>query len=122
MRDISTTLLQTSGEIPTPRAPHGAALFSTTLLICGGSTTHRSDGSVNADSLCLLNLDILMSSPTPADHSFALQNRESGPALWLMVLGPILVSSVPQPSLIPNSSSLVVTLAESPSMICGHSI
>ena len=62
-RDISATLLQTSGEVPAPRAPHGAALFGTTLLICGGSTTLRSDRRLNADLLCLLNLgmsDILM--------------------------------------------------------------
>jgi hypothetical protein len=75
-RDFSTTLLQTSGEVPTPRYGHGTALTGTTLLICG------SDGQ-NHDSVYLLNLgtsDLLMSSPTPADHTFALQYRESGPA------------------------------------------
>src|ERR1700674_3796708 len=35
-RDFSTTLLQPSGEVPTPRCVHGAALIGTTLLICGG--------------------------------------------------------------------------------------
>jgi hypothetical protein len=77
-RDFSTTLLQSSGEVPTPRSAHGAALICTTLLICGGY-----DGVSNDDSVYLLNLgtsDLLMSSPTPADHSFALQYRESGPA------------------------------------------
>jgi hypothetical protein len=75
-RDFSTTLLQTSGEAPTPRFAHGAALIGTTLLICGGYGDHH-------DLLYLLNLgtsDLLMSSSTPADHSFALQYRESGPA------------------------------------------
>ena len=41
--------------------------------------------SVLRHSIYLLNLgtsDPSMSSPTPADHAFALQNRESGPALY----------------------------------------
>jgi hypothetical protein len=73
-RDFSTTLLQTSGEVPTPRCAHRAALIGTTLLICGGET--KATKSVpNHDSLYLLNLgtsDHLMSSPTPTDHGFAL--------------------------------------------------
>jgi len=35
-RDFSTTLLQTSGEVPSPRHGHVAAIASTTLLVCGG--------------------------------------------------------------------------------------
>jgi len=39
-RNFSTTLLQTSGEVPAPRFANGAALTAgttgTTLLICGG--------------------------------------------------------------------------------------
>jgi hypothetical protein len=79
-RDFSATLLQTSGEVPTPRHAHGAALIGTTLLICGGRIGQK---VLYHDTLYLLNLgtsDLLMSSPTPADHSFALQYRESGPA------------------------------------------
>ena len=86
-RDFSTTLLQTSGEVPTPRYGHRTALIGTTLLICGG-LQNGVEIVPNHDSLYLLNLgtlDPLISSPTPADHGFALQNRESGPALWLMV-------------------------------------
>jgi hypothetical protein len=82
-RDFSTTLLQTSGEVPSPRYAHGAALIGTTLLIYGGHTTIGDQNELNHDSVYLLNLgtsDLLMSSPTPADHSFALQYRESGPA------------------------------------------
>ncbi|KAI0267197.1 hypothetical protein BGY98DRAFT_1102239 [Russula aff. rugulosa BPL654] len=60
--DFSTTLLQTSGEVPTPRCDHGTALIGTTLLICGGNTRH---GVVAPnDLLYLLNLgtsDPLMS-------------------------------------------------------------
>ena len=98
-RDFSTTLLQTSGEVPTPRCAHRAALIGTTLLVCGGET--KATKSVpDHDSLYLLNLgtlDPFMSSPTPADHGFALQNRESGPALWSMVQGRAVVAPIPQP-------------------------
>jgi hypothetical protein len=61
-QDFFTTLLQTSGEVPTPRAAHGTALrvTSTTLLICGGKTNGKADfgdqNVINHDSLYLLNL------------------------------------------------------------------
>jgi hypothetical protein len=76
-RDFSTALLKTSGEVPTPRYAHGAALIGTTLLIYGGKTygTTKAEIVPNHDSLYLLNLgtsDPLMSSLTPADHGFAL--------------------------------------------------
>ena len=69
-RDHSTTLLQTSGSVPTPRYGHRAVLIdTTTLLICGGKT--KGGESVrHYDSIYLLNLgtsDPLMSSPTSAD-------------------------------------------------------
>jgi hypothetical protein len=121
-RDFSTTLLQTCGEVPTPRAGHGAALIGTTLLICGG---YGGQNVLKDDSLYLLNLgtsDLLISSLTPADHSFVLQYRESGPALWSMVPGRAVVVSIPQPWSVPSSSSSVVGMARSSSMICGHSI
>jgi hypothetical protein len=126
-RDFSTTLLQTSGEVPAPRARHGATHIGTTLLIFGGKTDSGDQHLLNHDSLYLLNLGmsdllLIMSSPTPADHSFTLQYRESGPALWSMVLGPMVVSTIPQPWSVPSSSSLVVRLARRPSTICGHSI
>jgi hypothetical protein len=99
-RDFSTTLLQTSGEVPTPRLGHGAALIGTTLLICGGVANFGAENVLNPDSLYLLNLgtsDLLISSPTRDDHSFALQYRESGTALSSMVLGPMVVTTIPQP-------------------------
>jgi hypothetical protein len=98
-RDFSTTLLQTSGEVPTPRAAYGATLIGTTLLICGGAN-FGDQNVLNHDSPYLLNLgtsDLLMSSPRPADHIFALQYPESGPGLWLMVLGSMVVTTQPQP-------------------------
>jgi Galactose oxidase, central domain len=124
-RDFSTTLLQTSGEVPSPRFAHGAALIGTTLLVCGGKTNIGDRNVPNHDSLYLLNLgtsDLLMSSPTPADHNFALQYRESGPVLSSMVLGPMVVPTIPQPWSVPSSSSLVVRSAGIFSMICGHLI
>ena len=108
-RDFSTTILQTSGEVPTPRCDHGTALIGTTLLICGGDTMH-SDNATNAP-LHLLNLgtsDPLMSSPTPAHHVFAFQNRESGLGLWSMVPGRAVVAYIPQRWWVPSSSSSVV--------------
>jgi hypothetical protein len=53
--DFSTTLLQTSGEVPTPRDKHVAALIDTTLLIFGGKGKLRED-LPDHDSLYLLNL------------------------------------------------------------------
>jgi hypothetical protein len=55
-RDFTTTLLQTSGEVPTPRSAHGAALIGTTLLICGGKADSGDQDLLNHDSIYLLNL------------------------------------------------------------------
>ena len=124
-RDFSATLLQTSGKVPAPRCGHVAALTGTSLLICGG--IGASSNVLNYDSLYLLNLgtsDSLMSSLTPVDHSIAFQYRESGPALWSMVLDRGVVAAKPQPWSVPSSSSSVVMvkLTGSSLMICGHSI
>jgi Galactose oxidase, central domain len=124
-RDFSSTLLQTSGEVPTPRYAHSAALIGTTLLICAGKVDFCDQDQPNHDSLYLLNLgtsDFSMSSPTTADHNFALQCRESGPTLWSMFPDLVVVITIPQTWSVPSSSSLAVRLAGMPSMICGHSI
>ncbi len=58
-RDFSTTLLKTSGDLPSPRFGHRAVLTSTTLLIWGGETgSSRKDAQdwCNDDSFYLLNL------------------------------------------------------------------
>ena len=57
--DFSTTLLQTSGKVPSPRAAHGAALTSTSFLIWGGMTNSSDQNVLNQrqdDSLYLLDL------------------------------------------------------------------
>ena len=61
-QDFSATLLQTSGDVPSPRYGHRAVLAYTTLLIWGGRTDFSEQGAQNAqnrsddDSLYLLNL------------------------------------------------------------------
>jgi hypothetical protein len=55
-RDFSTTLLQTSGDVPSPRYGHAAVLTSTTLLIWGGANDPYAQSSCSDDSLYLLNL------------------------------------------------------------------
>ena len=126
-RDHSKTLLQTRGSVPTPRYAHCATLIdTTTLLICGGRREHG-ERVLDHDSICLLNLgksDPLMSHPTPADHAFTLQNRESGPAFHQQSVcsGRAVVPSIPHPWSVPSSWSSVVRLTGRPLMICGHSI
>jgi hypothetical protein len=59
IRDFSTTLLQTSGDVPSPRIGHRAVLTGTSLLIWGGKTDFGSQNAQNQshdDSFYLLNL------------------------------------------------------------------
>jgi hypothetical protein len=58
-RDLSATLLQTGGEIPSPRVGHASALVSSVLIVWGGDT--KTDPKSNPtdkqdDGLYLLNL------------------------------------------------------------------
>ena len=58
-RDFSTTLLQTSGDVPSPRYGHSAVVTGTTLLIWGGRTDlsgRIAENSSNDDSFYLLDL------------------------------------------------------------------
>jgi hypothetical protein len=58
-RELSGTLLQTSGEIPSPRVGHAGALVSSVLLIWGGDTNtggQEVPTEPQDDSLYLLNL------------------------------------------------------------------
>ena len=61
-RDFSTTLLQTSGDVPSPRFGHCAVLTGTSLLIWGGNTNFGNQNTQNQnydDSFYLLNLGTL---------------------------------------------------------------
>lgn len=59
IRDLSATLVQTAGEIPSPRVGHASAIVSSVLIVWGGDTktdpmsdpTEKQD-----DGLYLLNL------------------------------------------------------------------
>ena len=58
-RDFSTTLLQTSGDIPSRRYGHRAVLIGTILLILGGKTGSSDQNAQNVsrdESFYLLNL------------------------------------------------------------------
>jgi hypothetical protein len=62
--DLSATLLQTSGDVPSPRVGHAGALVNDVLLIWGGDTNvgRREPEVLNGprdDSLYLLNLGTL---------------------------------------------------------------
>ena len=58
-RDLSATLLQTTGEIPSPRVGHASALVGSVLIVWGGDTKTSSKakpGDKQDDGLYLLNL------------------------------------------------------------------
>jgi Kelch motif len=58
-QSFSATLLQTSGDVPSPRFKHRAVLTSTTFLIWGGVVDFDFENSQNRkydDSFYLLNL------------------------------------------------------------------
>ncbi|KAI0673369.1 hypothetical protein C8Q78DRAFT_1016922 [Trametes maxima] len=59
VRDLSATLLQTTGEIPSPRVGHASALVGSVLIVWGGDTktnTKSKPGDKQDDGLYLLNL------------------------------------------------------------------
>ena len=71
-RDFSTSLLKTSGDVPSPRFAHRAVLTNTTLLIWGGETDlsdQEAQNQSNDDSFYLLNLGTL--------HLFHVKTRIS---------------------------------------------
>jgi hypothetical protein len=84
-RNFSTTLLKTTGAIPSPRRSHCAVLTSTTtLLVWGGLTIIDARYQSNDDSIYLLDLGTseLFDVKTGSSLSefLASQYRESGPA------------------------------------------
>ncbi|KAI8980785.1 hypothetical protein BD414DRAFT_420720 [Trametes punicea] len=59
VRDLSATLLQTTGEIPSPRVGHASALVGSVLIVWGGDTKtsgKSKPGDKQDDGLYLLNL------------------------------------------------------------------
>ncbi|CDO73456.1 hypothetical protein BN946_scf185013.g91 [Trametes cinnabarina] len=59
VRDLSATLLQTTGEIPSPRVGHASALVGSVLIVWGGDTKTSSKSKAadkQDDGLYLLNL------------------------------------------------------------------
>lgn len=61
-RDLSATLLQTAGEIPSPRVGHASALVSNVLIVWGGDTktdAKSKPSDKQDDGLYLLNLGVL---------------------------------------------------------------
>lgn len=65
-RDLSATLLQTTGEIPSPRVGHASALVGSVLIVWGGDTKTSSKsklGDKQDDGLYLLNLGGFASVP-----------------------------------------------------------
>lgn len=56
-RDLSATLLQTVGEIPSPRVGHACAIVGSVLIVWGGDTkANNKPGEKQDDALYLLNL------------------------------------------------------------------
>ena len=101
-RNFSTTLLQTSGNVPSPRYGHRVIITSTILLIWGGRTNFNdstSQNQTNDESLYLLNLgtsDLFHAKSRSSRSEFlAFQYRESGYTSWSMDLGRAVVTTIP---------------------------
>jgi hypothetical protein len=81
-RDLSATLVQTGGEIPSPRVGHASAIVSSVLIIWGGDTKTdpSSDQSEKQDDgLYLLNLGAFILIVQKNHTSCTIQFHESGP-------------------------------------------
>jgi len=58
-RELSATMLQTTGDIPSPRVGHASALVGSVLIVWGGDTRTNNKpkpGDFHDDGLYLLNL------------------------------------------------------------------
>jgi hypothetical protein len=80
-RDLSATLVQTAGEIPSSRVGHASAIVSSVLIVWGGDT--KTDPTTNQsdkqdDGLYLLNLGafILIVEMRKHSSSISLVSRE----------------------------------------------
>lgn len=62
-RDLSATLLQTAGEVPSSRVGHASALVSNVLIVWGGDTKtdpKSKPSDKQDDGLYLLNLGVYL--------------------------------------------------------------
>lgn len=80
-RDLSATLLQTAGEIPSPRVGHASALVGSVLIVWGGDTkanTKAKPTDKQDDGLYLLNLGMCYydSHKAISVHHFLVVSRE----------------------------------------------
>jgi hypothetical protein len=70
-RDLSATLLQTAGEVPSPRVGHASALVSNVLIVWGGDTKtdpKSKPSDKQDDGLYLLNLGVYLTFPSLLAH------------------------------------------------------
>ena len=93
-QDFSKTLLQTGGDVPSPRFGHSVVLTSTILLIWGGTVDFNDQSAKNQsndDSLYLLNLgtsDLFESRPAPVDQSSLRSTAVSREWSLIVINGP----------------------------------
>lgn len=74
-QNYSSTFWHTTGNVPSPRVGHSAVLIGKSLLIWGGSANFRNQKPHGPydNSIYFLNLgtlDLLISTPSPADQCF----------------------------------------------------
>lgn len=82
-RDLSATLVQTAGHIPSPRVGHASAIVSSVLIVWGGDT--KTDPTTNQsdkqdDGLYLLNIGAFILLVQRIIVHIHPQVHESGPA------------------------------------------
>lgn len=88
-RDLAAKLMQTGGEIPSPRVGHASAVVSSVLIVWGGDTKTDSKSKPTDkqdDGLYLLNLGVSLSASQsllyPSEFSFLSQSPENGRVSW----------------------------------------
>jgi hypothetical protein len=125
-RDLSATLLETAGEVPSPRVGHASALVSSVLIVWGGDTSTSNPTDKQDNDLYLLNLGTYrrrdLSSLRQHLTAGVTQFLESGPASASMGPVPPVDMATLSLWLDQSSSSLVVRLTANLSTIFGHLI
>lgn len=86
--ETSCSMVQTTGDVPSPRVGHASALVSSVLIVWGGDTK-TSDAEKQDSALYLLNLGWHHFSPSRYPFTPIIvfpQVRASGPGLLLLAL------------------------------------